>query len=215
MQQKTSNSKEHEDHIIYSWDATNAPSSRNHAPRFQEEKKKGRYKLLLYQNLKEMLRVGRSTSTRKRAGCSWKERSSWRSKRTRDQLHGPELAGTLERLSRRYKRFEDIGGKLSERTNKFSCEVMIFSTPLTRIVTPPNDDVARFRRIAEKIGLRRTKMEGATITLIHQFNVTKAMIRVVGMVATPSRTQSITRYTNRRIMQSTSRIQIGDLSKKR
>ena len=83
---------------------------------------------------------------------------------------------------------KDVGGKLSERTNRSSCDVTIFSTPLTRITAPPNDDDARFRRIAERIGLRRTKMEGATITLIHQFNVTKAMIRVVGMVATPSRT---------------------------
>ena len=100
----TSNSKRTRGSYIYSWDVTNAPSSRNRAPRFQEEKKKERYKLLLYRNLKEVLRVGRSTSTRKRTGCSWKERSSWRSKRTRDQLHGPELESTLERLSRRYKR---------------------------------------------------------------------------------------------------------------
>ena len=52
---KTSNSKRTRGSYIYSWDATNAPSSRNRAPRFQEEekkreKKKGRYKLLLYRN---------------------------------------------------------------------------------------------------------------------------------------------------------------------
>ena len=125
---------------FYSWDVTNAPSSRNRAPRFQEEKKKERYKLLLYRNLKEMLRVGRSTSTRKRTGCSWKERSSWRSKRTRDQLHGPKLESTLERLSRRYKRFEDVGGKLSGRTSRSSCDVTILSTPLTRIAAHIDDD---------------------------------------------------------------------------
>ena len=34
-------------------------------------------------------------------------------KRTRDQLHGSELENTLERLSRRYKRFEDVGGNSS------------------------------------------------------------------------------------------------------
>ena len=105
--------------------------------------------------------------------------------------------------------------ELIERTNRSSCDVMIFSTPLTRIVTPPNDDEARFRRIVERIGLRRTKMEVATITLIHQFNVTRANNKSSGMVATPSRTQSITPYMNRRIVQSTSRIQIGDLSKEK
>ncbi len=112
-------------------------------------------------------------------------------------------------------RFEDVGGKLSERTDRSSCDVMIFSTPLTRIVTPPNDDEARFRRIAEKIGLRRTKMEGATITLIHQFNVTRANNKSSGMGANPFRTQSITLYMNRRIVRSTPRKQIGDLSKEK
>jgi hypothetical protein len=93
-----------------------------------------------------------------------------------------------------------VGGKLSERTNRSSCDVTIFSTPLTRITAPPNDDEARFRRIAERIGLRRTKMEGATNTLIHQFNVTRANNKSSGMVINPSRTQSITLHMNRRIV---------------
>ena len=105
--------------------------------------------------------------------------------------------------------------ELSKRTNRSSCDVTILSTPLTKIVTPPNDDEARFRRIAERIGLRRTRMEGATITLIHQFNVTRANNKSSGMVMTPSRTQSITLYMNRRIVQSTSRKQIGDLGKEK
>ena len=112
-------------------------------------------------------------------------------------------------------RFEDVGGKLIERTNRSSCDVTIFSTPLTRITTPPNDDYARFRRITERIGLRRTKMEGATITLIHQFIVTRANNKSSGMVATPSRTQSITLYMNRRIVRSTPQTQIGGLSKEK
>ena len=45
---KTSNSKRTRGTYIYPWDATNAPSSRNRAQRFQEEKKKEKYKLLLY-----------------------------------------------------------------------------------------------------------------------------------------------------------------------
>ena len=46
---KTSNSKRTLGSYIYPWDVTNAPSSRNRAPRFQEEeKKKGRYQLLFY-----------------------------------------------------------------------------------------------------------------------------------------------------------------------
>ena len=105
--------------------------------------------------------------------------------------------------------------ELSERTNRSSCDVTIFSTPLTRITAPPNDDDARFRRTAETTGLRRTKMEGATITLIHQFNVTRANNKSSGMVMTPSRTQSITPYMNRRIVRSTPRIQNGDLAKKK
>ena len=130
------------------------------APRDSKKKKRkregtscffiGKVRRLHLRTLKEMLRVERSTSTRKRTGYSWKERSSWRSKRTRDQLHGSELENTLGRLSRRYKRFEDVGEKLSERTNMSSCDVTIFSTPLTRITAPPNDDLTRFRRIAER-----------------------------------------------------------------
>ena len=90
----------------------------------------------------------------------------------------------------------------------------ILSTPLTKIVTPPNDDDARFPRIAEKIGLRRAKKEGATITLIHQFIVTRANNKSSGMGANPFRTQSITLFMNRRIVQSTPRIQIDDLEKR-
>ena len=61
--------------------------SRPEIPRRRKEKGEGtscffigKVRPLHLRNLKEMLRVGRSTSTRKRRGCSWKKRSSWRSK---------------------------------------------------------------------------------------------------------------------------------------
>ena len=111
--QKTSNSKRTRGSYIYPWDVTNAPSSRNRAPRFQEEeKKKGRYKLLLYRKgattaLEELERDVASWTLdfNKKANRMLVEREIFLEvKRTRDQLHGPELESTLERLSRRYKR---------------------------------------------------------------------------------------------------------------
>ncbi len=115
---KTSNSKRTRGSYNYSWDVTNAPSSRNRAPRFQEEKKKERYKLLLYRKcaataLEELERDVASWTLdfNKKANRMLVERGIFLEvKRTRDQLHGPELESTLERLSRRYKRFEDVGG---------------------------------------------------------------------------------------------------------
>ena len=106
----TSNSKRTRGSYIYSWDATNAPSSRNRAPRFQEEeKKKERYKLLLYRNgastaLEELERDVASWTLdfNKKANRMLMESEIFLEvKRTRDQLHGPELESTLERLSRR------------------------------------------------------------------------------------------------------------------
>ena len=80
--------KEHEDPIS-TLGMLQTPPLQGITPRDSKEKRKregtscffiGKVRPLHLRNLKEMLRVGRSTSTRKRTGCSWKERSSWRSK---------------------------------------------------------------------------------------------------------------------------------------
>ncbi len=110
---KTSNSKRTRGSYIYSWDVTNAPSSRNRAPRFEEEEKKeGKVQVA---SLSE--RCDHCTWGTWKRCCELDARLQQESnrmlvereiflevKRTRDQLHGPELESTLVRLSRRYKR---------------------------------------------------------------------------------------------------------------
>ena len=85
----TSNSKRTRGSYILLLGCYKRPLFKESRPEIPKKKRKregtscffiGIVRPLHLRNLKEMLRAGCSTSTRKRTGCSWKERSSWRSK---------------------------------------------------------------------------------------------------------------------------------------